>query len=78
LRFVQKVDDVGAHRHLVRVAVARDPQQAVPLSGSYFGAPEDWNDMTVQVNVTTEKAGVDPAGPPPEITEPAETLAVGR
>lgn len=41
-------------RDLIRVAVTRDPLQAVPLSGSYIGAAEDFDDMTVQVNVTTD------------------------
>ena len=41
-------------RDLIRVAVARTPQQAIPLSGSYDGAAADFAGMTVQVNVTTE------------------------
>jgi transglutaminase-like putative cysteine protease len=69
---------IVGNRDLIRVAVARDPLQAVPLSGSYFGSAEDWDALTVQVNVTTEKAGDDPAGPMPEGREPAKTLAVGR
>ncbi len=40
-------------RDLIRVAVARDPGQAVPLSGSYDGRARDFQGMTVQVNVTT-------------------------
>ena len=43
-------------RDLIRVAVARAPRQAIPLSGSYDGAPADFADMTVQVNVTSEAA----------------------
>jgi transglutaminase-like putative cysteine protease len=39
--------------NLIRVGVARDPSQAVPLQGSYFGAPEDFIDMQVDVKVTT-------------------------
>jgi transglutaminase-like putative cysteine protease len=39
-------------RNLIRVAVTRDPAQAVPLSGTYIGAPEDFRDMTVEVTVT--------------------------
>ncbi len=38
-------------RNLIRVAVARDPRQAIPLSGSYFGAPEDFLDLNVEVQV---------------------------
>lgn len=43
-------------RDLIRVAVARDPAQAVPLSGSFRGAAGDFVGMDVQVNVTTERA----------------------
>ena len=44
--------------NLIRVGVARDPKQAVPLQGSYSGAASDFIDMTVEVKVT--KAGEDP------------------
>ena len=39
-------------RNLIRVAVARDASQAVPLSGSYTGGPQDYLGMTVDVKVT--------------------------
>ena len=45
---------IVGNRDLIRVAVARDPSQAVPLAGSYRGRPEDFEAMIVQVNVTTE------------------------
>ncbi|MBB4232235.1 transglutaminase family protein [Rhizobium mongolense] len=45
---------VGNH-DLIRVGVARDPRQAVPLWGSYDGAADDFDDLVVQVNVTTEQ-----------------------
>jgi transglutaminase-like putative cysteine protease len=45
---------IVGNRDLIRVAVARDPSQAVPLSGSYSGRAADFDDMTVQVNVTTQ------------------------
>jgi transglutaminase-like putative cysteine protease len=38
-------------RDLIRVAVARDPRQAVPLSGSFYGNLDDEAGMTVTVNV---------------------------
>lgn len=38
--------------NLIRIAVARDPSQAVPLQGSYLGAAEDFLDMEVEVTVT--------------------------
>lgn len=40
---------------LIRVAVARDPRQAIPLTGSYDGTAADFRDMSVQVNVTTHQ-----------------------
>ncbi len=40
--------------NLLRVAVARDPHQAIPLRGSYFGLAEDFIDMKVNVNVTSQ------------------------
>jgi transglutaminase-like putative cysteine protease len=47
---------IVGNRDLIRVAVARDPEQAIPLSGSYRGLRADDHGMTVQVNVTTETA----------------------
>ena len=41
-------------RDLIRVAVTRDPRQAVPLSGSFTGLTGDFLGMTVQVEVTAE------------------------
>jgi transglutaminase-like putative cysteine protease len=41
-------------KNLIRVAVARDPSQAVPLTGTYTGAPGDFLGMSVDVNVTAE------------------------
>lgn len=41
----------GGH-NLIRVAVARDASQAVPLAGSYTGAADDYVGMTVDVKVT--------------------------
>ena len=46
---------IVGNRDLIRVAVARDPRQAVPISGTYFGSASDDLGMTVQVNVTTEE-----------------------
>ncbi|MDO9418636.1 transglutaminase family protein [Pararhizobium sp.] len=47
---------IVGNRDLIRVGVARDPRQAVPLRGSYDGKSQDFAGMTVQVNVTTEPA----------------------
>ena len=38
--------------NLIRVAVAREPYQAVPLQGTYYGAAEDFIEMEVDVRVT--------------------------
>ena len=38
--------------HLIRVAHARDPAQALPLQGDWFGAPEDFLGMEVRVTVS--------------------------
>lgn len=45
-----------AGRNLIRVAVARDPSQALPLSGTYFGSREDDLGMSVEVQVSGERA----------------------
>jgi transglutaminase-like putative cysteine protease len=44
------------NRDLIRVAVARSPRQAVPLSGTYDGNAADYEGMEVQVYVTTGAA----------------------
>lgn len=49
---------IVGNRDLIRVAVARDPSQAIPLSGTYSGAARDFREMRVQVNVTTEPGPV--------------------
>jgi transglutaminase-like putative cysteine protease len=40
--------------HLIRVAVARDPAQAIPLQGTFTGYPGDFLEMEVDVQVTGE------------------------
>ena len=40
-----------AGRNLIRVSVARTPQQAVPVSGSFLGPPDSFGSMTVNVEV---------------------------
>jgi transglutaminase-like putative cysteine protease len=44
---------IVGNRDLIRVGVARTPEQAIPLSGSYWGDPEDELGMEVSVNVKT-------------------------
>ncbi|MFC3309967.1 transglutaminase family protein [Blastomonas aquatica] len=48
-------------RGLVRVAVARDPYQAVPLSGSWSGFPASYLGMDVTVDVLKAETGSNPA-----------------
>ena len=45
---------IVGNRDLIRVGVARTPQQAIPLSGSYWGDADDELGMEVTVNVKTE------------------------
>lgn len=40
-------------RDLIRVAVARDPRQAIPLHGSYFGSADAFLGMDVTINVVS-------------------------
>jgi transglutaminase-like putative cysteine protease len=44
------------NRDLIRVAVARDPAQAIPLTGTFFGDADDELGMSVEVQVTTADA----------------------
>jgi transglutaminase-like putative cysteine protease len=50
------------NRDLIRVAVARDPSQAIPLSGTYAGSPDDELGMKVQVQVTRDADAGDATG----------------
>ena len=45
-------DGLIAGENLIRVAVTRDPSQAIPISGSYTGQATDFLGMTVEVTVT--------------------------
>ncbi|HEX2592388.1 MAG TPA: transglutaminase family protein [Rhizomicrobium sp.] len=40
---------------LIRVAIARDPGQALPLSGTWHGNPADYLGMDVRVDVSAEE-----------------------
>jgi transglutaminase-like putative cysteine protease len=46
-------NDLVGGRNLLRVAVTRDPKQAIPLSGSFTGAPADYLGLSVSVEITT-------------------------
>jgi transglutaminase-like putative cysteine protease len=45
---------IVGNRDLIRVAVARNPEQAVPLSGTYWGDRHDELAMEIEVNVKAE------------------------
>ncbi len=47
---------IVGNRGLVRVAVARDPRQAIPLHGTWTGRSTDYLGMKVEVDVTSDAA----------------------
>ncbi|KQM90006.1 transglutaminase [Sphingomonas sp. Leaf22] len=57
---------------LIRVAIARDIYQAVPISGTFDGFPGSFLDMQVSVDIT-----VDPS-PPRDVPIPADTIGAVR
>jgi transglutaminase-like putative cysteine protease len=61
---------IVGNRGLVRVAIARDPSQAVPLHGTWFGFPSDFIDMTVSVDVTAEGGGAELMQPASAVLRP--------
>jgi transglutaminase-like putative cysteine protease len=46
-------------RDLVRVAVARDPRQAIPLHGTYLGSADAFVGMDVSINVVSADEGAE-------------------
>lgn len=44
-------------KNLIRVAVTRDPSQAVPVAGQWTGAPADYLGMRIEVSVQAEGRG---------------------
>ena len=46
-------------RDLIRVAVARDPRQAIPLHGTYLGCRDAFVAMEVAINVVAEAEAVE-------------------
>lgn len=44
-------------RDLIRVAVARDPRQAIPLHGTYLGSPDAFAGMEVNINTVSVGEG---------------------
>jgi transglutaminase-like putative cysteine protease len=64
---------VGGEK-LIRVAVARDPSGAVPLSGTFVGAPADFLGMSVAVEIREDSGGA--ATAPESSTAPGEQAAL--
>ena len=62
---------IVGNRGLIRVAVARDIYQAVPVSGTWTGAPGSFIDMDVSVGVRV----IDPSDKVAEPEGPASVLA---
>jgi transglutaminase-like putative cysteine protease len=65
---------IVGNRDLIRVAVAREASQAVPLSGTWTGFPADSLGMTVEVHVTSAEptaADVDAGAAPGRAAAPA-------
>jgi transglutaminase-like putative cysteine protease len=61
---------IVGNRDLIRVAVARDPIQAVPIWGTWTGFPSASLGLTVDVHITSEstKAAAPKARGQPELT----------
>jgi transglutaminase-like putative cysteine protease len=70
---------IVGNQDLIRVAIARDPRQALPLYGSWDGQAGDYLGMDVEVDVTSDEEPVLLASPPPlRLTEPdVEIAALG-
>jgi len=52
---------IVGNRGLIRVGVARDPYQAVPLSGTWEGFPDSFLDMTVSVDIALASRALEPS-----------------
>ena len=55
-----------AGRNLIRVCVARTPEQALPVSGGFVGRADDFSCLLVDVEVTVSDSSRAPAQKPPE------------
>ncbi len=51
-----------AGRNLIRVCMARTPEQAVPVAGGFIGGTGDFIDLSVDVKVAVGQAAADEAG----------------
>ena len=59
---IDPTNGIIGSRDLIRVAVARDPAQARPLTGTFFGDASDELGMSVEVQVTTIEQDEPPSG----------------
>ena len=59
-----------AGEHLVRIAVTRTPEQAVPIGGGFLGNPQDFAGMRVEVLV---RAGHELMPEPCGLTMPTQS-----
>ena len=63
-----------AGRNLIRVCVARTPEQAVPVAGGFIGRPGDFSGLRVNVTVTVGEAEAPPEAEPPGEQATAEAV----
>jgi len=70
-------DGIVGNHDPIRVAVVRDPRQAVPVSGTWTGFPSDALGMTVEVEVTAETPQRRSARRSPRDRGEAKTRAAG-
>ncbi|WP_267380001.1 MULTISPECIES: transglutaminase family protein [unclassified Sphingomonas] len=56
---------IVGNRGLIRVAIARDLYQAVPISGTWSGFPGSFLDMTISVDITVDPPALQSAAPTP-------------
>lgn len=66
---------IVGNRDLIRVAVARESSQAVPLSGTWTGFPADSLGMAVEVHVASAEPGDAGAASPGRVAAAAPALA---
>jgi transglutaminase-like putative cysteine protease len=70
---------IVGNNDLIRVAIARDPSQAVPLWGSWTGFPADREGLSVEVEVTaSDTPPVIPPAPPLSVTGRPQPTATPR
>jgi hypothetical protein len=51
---------ITGSRDLIRVAVARDPIQAIPLNGTYIGLADAFGEVEVKISIVSIDDGITP------------------